>query len=260
MASKIENATRTNAYNMDPKDLTLITDKAHPLFDPRVNMSVDEAMVRSIMFQGIIEPVVVAREGEKILVVDGRQRVKAALEANMRLEKEGKEPIRVTCVVRRGNESDLFGVSISANENRQDDTPLNRASKCQKYLNMGRSEEEAATAFGVTVTCVKQWMKMLECAPAVRKAVEEGKIAASAAAVLSDLPHEEQVKALEGAFEESSKNGKKKPAARAVAKAAGKDTAKMRSRREIMKRLEDNPRLPKDYRTALLWVLGAEEK
>jgi ParB family chromosome partitioning protein len=262
MASKIEGASRTNAYNIDPTDLTLVTDKAHPLYDPRVTMPLDEAMVRSIMFQGVIEPVVITRDGDTCLVVDGRQRVRAAVEANKRLEKEGKETIKVTCVLRRGNESDLFGVAISANENRQDDTPLGRATKCQRYMNMGRSEAEAAVTFGVTTQCIRQWMKVLECSATVRKAVEEGKIAASAAAQLADLAAEDQESALAGALadcETPGSNGKTaRPTARKVAKAAGKAAAKMRSRREILARLEET-RLPRDYRAALLWVLGSEE-
>lgn len=258
MASTIDGATRTNAYNFDPSDLILVTDKNHPLYDSRIHLPLDEALTRNIMVNGVIEPVVVTKEGDKVMVVDGRQRVRAAIEANSRLEKEGKETIKVTCVLRRGSESDLFGVAISANENRQDDTPLGRAHKCQRLMNMGRSEEEAAVAFGVTPNCVRQWMKVLECSAVVRKAVEEGKIAASAASQLADLDSDAQEAALANAVESSAKNGKKKVTARTVAKAAGKNSSKMRSRREILKRLEE-PRLPRDYKVALLWVLGEEE-
>jgi len=255
MASKIENVTRTNAYNFDPGDLVVVTDKAHPLYDPRASLPLNESMIKDIMFRGIIEPVIVSREGDKYMVVAGRQRVRCALEANKRLKEMGREPIKVVCVLRRGNESDLFGVSISENENRLDDTPLGRAAKCQRYLSLGRSEEEAAITFGVSITCIKQWLKMLECCPQVRKAVENNVISASAAAVLSDLPAEEQVKALEAATEESKQNGTKKPTARTVAKAAGKKSTHMKSRKEILKRLEE-PKLPDFYRKALLWVLG----
>lgn len=257
MASKIDGATRSNCYNFNPQDLILVNDKNHPLYDPRINLPLDEALVRNISVNGVIEPVVVAKEGDQVYVVDGRQRVRAAMEANKRLEREGKEPIKVTCVIRRGNESDLFGVSISANENRQDDTPLGKATKCQRYMNMGRTEEEAAITFGVTPNCVRQWMKVLECSTVVRKAVEEGKIAASAAAQLADLDSDEQESALASAIEDGAKNGKKRITARTVAKAAGKKSSKMRSRREVINRLEE-PRLPEMYRKALLWVLGEE--
>lgn len=251
-------ASQANAYQFDPSELVLITDPKNPLYDPRINLPLDEGLVRNIMFQGVIEPVVIVKQNDKPVVVDGRQRVRCALEANKRLKEQGKEPVRVVAVVRRGTETDLFGVSISANENRQDDTPMGRAQKCARFLAMGRSEEEAAVTFGVSNTCIKQWMKMLETTPAVRKAVEAGKLSASAAAQLANLDADEQDSALASALEEATHNGKKKATGRVVAKAAGKKASKMKSRRAILKRLEE-PRLPDMYRKALRWVLGEEE-
>lgn len=248
---------RTNAYTFDPEELVLITDTKNPLFDPRVNMPLDQALVKNIAFQGVIEPVVIVKQNDQPVVVAGRQRVRAAREANKLLKEQGKEPIRVPAVVRRGTESDLFGVSISENEARQDDTPMGRAQKCARYLNMGRSEDEAAVTFGVTVTCVKQWMKMLETTPAVRKAVQDGKLSATSAAQLAGLEPEEQESALASALEEATHNGKKKATGRVVAKAAGKKSSKMKSRSAILKRL-DEPRLPDMYAKALRWVLGDE--
>jgi len=253
MKTAFEN--RTNAYVFNPEDLVLVTDPKHPLYDQRINLPLDESLVLNIMFQGVIEPIVIHKENDKPVVVAGRQRVRCALEANKRLKAQGKEPIRVPAVIRRGTESDLFGVSISENEARQDDTPLGRANKCSRYLAMGRSEDEAAVTFGVTKHCVQAWMRLLECCPQVRKAVEEGKLAASAASKLADLPAEEQIKALDTATEESKKNGKNKPTARTVAKVTGKTAGKMKSRKEVLKRLEEK-NLPRDYRAALQWVLG----
>lgn len=259
MGGKIKAAfeNRTNAWLFDPSELVLVTDPQHPLFDPRINLPLDEALVRNIMFQGVIEPIVIVKQDDKPVVVDGRQRVRCAVEANKRLEAEGKEPVRVTAVVRRGTEADLFGVSISANENRQDDTPLGRAKKCARLLAMGRSDEEAAIAFGVTASCVRAWMKLLDCAPQVREAVESGALAATAAAKLASLPAAEQVATLEKVVAEGKTNGKR-PSVRAVSAAAGKPAGKMRSRREVAKRLEEC-HLPPDYRAALEWVIGTEQ-
>jgi ParB family chromosome partitioning protein len=256
MKTAFEN--RTNAYTFDPSELVLIDDPKNPLFDPRVNMPLDESLVLNVMFQGVLEPVIVVKQNDKPVVVAGRQRVRAAREANKRLKEQGKEPVRVTAVIRRGTESDLFGVSISENEARQDDTPLGRANKCARYLNMGRSEEEAAVTFGVTKHCVQAWMRLLQCAAPVRKAVEEGKLAASAAAKLADLPADEQVSTLDGLLEEAKSNGHKRPTARKVAKKTGKTSAKTKSRKEILAKLEE-PGLSVGFKHALQWVLGEED-
>lgn len=254
MAKSAFAAKRRDAFVFNPNDLVLIEDEEHHLYDSRVKMPLDEALVKSIMYQGVIEPVVITKEGNCPVVVDGRQRVRAAREANAQLEKMGREPIGVTCVVRRGDESSLFGVAISANENRQDDTPLGRAEKCARYLDMGRTEEEAAIAFGVTPQSIKLWMRLLECSAPVKKAVERGDLAATAANQLADLPAAEQKEMLAKLLEDGKRNGKK-VTARRVAQAAGKKSARMKSRREINKKLEEK-NLPKDFRAALKWVLN----
>jgi ParB family chromosome partitioning protein len=253
-----KNFTRGNLYNYNPMDLVLVDNEDHELFDPRINLPLDEGLVRNVMVNGVIEPVVVTKAPDGILVVDGRQRVRAAREANKRLEKEGKEPLRVSCVLRRGTEADLFGVSISANENRQDDTPLGRAEKANRLLNMGRSEDEVAIAFGVSTQCVGNWIKLLStCAP-VRKAVESGKIAAQAAIEMAELPVEEQKTLLEEAIKAASTNGKRvsaKSVKDKVAAKTGKTVVRLKSRKQIEEKLKEKG-LDREFRKALRWVLN----
>ncbi|STW30686.1 Uncharacterised protein [Klebsiella michiganensis] len=57
-------------------------------------------MVLNIIDQGVLEPIIVWKDPETGLscVVDGRQRVRHTLEANGRLEKEGKTPLLVPAV------------------------------------------------------------------------------------------------------------------------------------------------------------------
>ena len=53
------------------------------------------------------------------LVVDGRQRVRHTLEANKRLSKEGKEPLLVPAVAKRGSAVRMAQAMVSANEIRR---------------------------------------------------------------------------------------------------------------------------------------------
>jgi len=246
-------APRKDAWNLTPEELVLVDDKDHPLYDPRINLPLDENLVKNIMFNGVIEPIVITKVGVQALVVDGRQRVRAAREANKRFEKEGKEQLRITCVLRKGIESDLFGVSVSANEHRQDDTPMGRAQKCARYLAMGRTEAEAAVTFGVTIQCVKNWQRLLDCSTGVRKAVEEGIISASAASELADLAHDEQDASLAQLLYEERVTGEK-PTKRKVKRSRGTERT-MKTKREITAKLQD-AKLTDQYRKALLWVLG----
>jgi ParB family chromosome partitioning protein len=252
---------RGTIFHFDPCNLVLVEDPSHPLYDDRINLPIDDGLVRNIMANGVIEPVVI-RKGPNgsAEVVDGRQRVRCAREANSRLEENGKEQVRVPALIRRGTEADLFGVAVSANENRQDDTPLGRAQKAAKLINMGRTEAEVAIAFGCSEQSIRNWLDLLEVSAAIRKAVEAGQIAASAAVQLGKLPPAKQAKALK---ELASSPGKKTAAkARAlVDKAEGKKTTaskKMKSRTMIEKRIRETRSLHPIYLEALCWVLGVE--
>lgn len=178
---------KRDAYMFDPEDLVLVTDEKHPLYDDRVHLPVNENLVLNMLYapdgvpQGVLEPVTVARNTETgtVEVVIGRQRVKAAREANKRLKKQGLEPIRVPAMIQRVNAHRGMGMIISENEQREDDTPLGRARKAQRYLQLGRDETEVAVLFGISKASVKNMLALLDAPAAVRHAVDAGKISVS---------------------------------------------------------------------------------
>lgn len=221
---------RQDLLQFDPEDIALITDVAHPLYDPRVGLPVDESMVLNIMANGVLEPIGVRRNGEKdgvpvIECVYGRQRVKAAREANKRLAKEGKQTIRVPAVIKRGGDGVLFGMLISENEGRQDDSPVDKAKKIARYLEHGRTTKDAAVMFCCSEQSIKDKLALLDLDKSVQKAVETGKIGATLAAhELSKLPREEQKDALDKLVEAGvTKGAAAKQAARQI-RTNGKQT------------------------------------
>lgn len=188
----LKGSPRKDVFMLAPDVLVLIEDPAHPLYDERVKLPVDEALVKSIMVHGVIEPVVVRKNGEELEVVAGRQRTKAAREANLRLERDGKEPVLVPCTVRRGEDRDLFGVMVSENAIRQGDSPLVESAKAQRLVNMGASDEYVATSFGWSLAVLKARLALLDLDGSVKRAVESGKVSPTAAAQLSKLTREKQ--------------------------------------------------------------------
>lgn len=316
-------ASRFSGFWFEPETLILITDKADPLYDRRVELAPPDGLVRDIAFRGIVEPVIVTRRGTSAVVVDGRQRVKAACEANVRLKAAGRETIKVPCFLRGGEDADLFGVLIAANEHRLSDGPMERARKAQKLVGMGRTADEVAITFGVSVTAVTKWLKIFDLPKDVRDRIEAGQLSvdaalqlrdlapavasavaekaaaagevAAAAAVVSDFVHE-----VSGGLDLTAGGGKKvgvrggrksaglagehaagkreklqraprTPTAKQVQRAAQKVAAaviadevgiagpKMKSRKQVEERLEE-PRLPPQYKQALEWVLGYQDK
>lgn len=249
---------KSNVLFFEADKLHLITDPAHPLYDERVHLPIKETMVLNIMDQGIIEPIVIWKDPETGLtcVVDGRQRVKHTLEANRRLAKEGKLPLLVPAVTRRGSALRMSNVMVSANEIHQPDTPLGRAKKMARMLERGGDEEDLALMFGVGIPTVRATLALLDTTQAVQAAVEAGTVTVTQARQLAALPPEEQrekVKELETATAGTVGHEK----ARRQRQVIGEPRPRLKTRKKIVKALES---ASGDYAAALRWVLGDNSK
>lgn len=247
---------KTNVLMFEPENLHIVTDKVHPLYDERINLPIDEAMVLNIIDQGVIEPIVVWKDPEtgSSCVVDGRQRVKHTLEANKRLVKKGLEPLLVPAVTRRGSVIRMASIMISANEIRRADTPLGRAKKMSDALDRGHDEDDLAVLFGCSVQTVRATLSLLDATQAVREAVESGTITVTHARQLGSLPPEEQrAKVAEIQAATAGTTGHEK--SRRQRQVLGNKKPSIKTRKEITKALKD---ASGEYADALRWVLGEE--
>lgn len=251
-------APRGNIFFCQPDDLTLVTDKEHPLYDPRVEWPIDDKMVASILSKGVITPIIVRKNGTYLEVVEGRQRVKNTAEANKRLKSQGADPILVPVLVRREkDDASAFETSIVTNEIRTADDVITKAEKAQKLSERGRSDEQVASAFGVTLVTVRNWWKVLELAPQVQTAVKAGRVAASdAVKELTGMTREDQVKRL-AKMEETS------PTRRRAAKEDTKEGSGKKKKGSPVSRLRQIYRdeaaaeaLTERERLILDWIFG----
>ena len=245
---------KTNVLTFEPENLHLVTDKTHPLYDERIHLPISEAMVLNIMDQGVLEPIIVWKDPETGLscVVDGRQRVRHTLEANKRLSKEGKEPLLVPAVAKRGSAVRMAQAMVSANEIRQADTPLGRAKKMADALDRGHDEDDLSLMFGVSVQTVRATLSLLDATQAVRDAVESGTVTVTQARQLGALPPEEQ-RAKVSAIELATAGITGHEKARRQRKILGEEKPRLKTRKEITKALES---AEGEYASALRWVLG----
>jgi len=255
MGKQIIDAPRKNLFMVEVERLTLVYDKEHPLYDPRVENPPPESMIANIAMNGVLEPIIVRKNGDLVEVVAGRGRTKSTLEANRRLAAEGKPPILVPCIFRNGDDADLYGVMVSENEIRKEDAMVIKGVKARKLLNMGYTVQQIAVTFGVSRQAVENWLAADELPQEIKDAVESGEITATAAVELAKggQTKEEQLQQ----FEELKKEGKK-PTVHNVSK-----TPKVRRRKEIEKQLSTldvgvSADFEEGYRAALLWVLGEE--
>ncbi len=264
MAKTAFDASRSNLYNINPDDIIIIgldteDGPEHPLYDERVKLPLDEALVLNIMHLGkVIEPITVRKNGQNAEVVVGRQRVRCAREANKRLKKQGCEPVYVPSIFERGDDGRMFGFMISENEIRRADSLLIKAQKLQRYLGLGHSVEDAAVTFGVTPAAIRNWQSLLDLSKDVQKMVERGEISASAASKLAALPRDEQKAEAEKLV--GSGKATTAQANRAAQQRQGKEGGTVRvGSKQIKEVLSTVKTLHPEARKAMRWVLGLED-
>ncbi len=186
-------ASRFSGFLMNPNDLVIIgldTDDGpeHPLFDERSKQPLDPQFVGEIRALGILQAVKVRKNGDKAEVVAGRQRVRAAREVN----KDACEICLVPVTLDRGSDDRMRDITISENEHRVNDSIEVKLKKLERYLASGRSEQEAAQRFRVSLQTIKNWLTLLEAGPEVTEALQAGTITPSAAVPVAKLPRAKQ--------------------------------------------------------------------
>lgn len=261
-------AAKKDMLLFDDDKVVLVTDEKHALYDDRVHDEPSEAMILNIIAYGVIEPIVVWKDPEtgKVLVADGRQRVKACREANRRIRKAGGEPHRIPAIPRRMDAGTSVGVMISLNEQRKEDSPLNLAKKAARMLELGKTEVEVGIALGRSASSVKNLVGLLDAPAAVRHAVESEKITVSDGYKLAKLEPEEARKKVERLIAEAPRAPGKKRSPNAkkareivTGKKNGSDGRNhdgMRERHQVENLLAEVE--SEHAQAALRWVLGED--
>lgn len=179
---------KTDVFFLDPEKVKLVEDEKALLYDERVKAPVDEDLVVNIMYapdgktpQGVLEPILARRNPETgdVECIDGRNRVRANREANKRLKKMGLPQVWIPTLLKRADDSRLFAMLVSSNEHRTDDSPMNRAKKAQRFIDLGHGEKEVAVLLGTSEATVKNLLRLLDAPAVVRNAVDAGKITTS---------------------------------------------------------------------------------
>ncbi|HVY65943.1 MAG TPA: hypothetical protein VHH11_14065 [Gammaproteobacteria bacterium] len=194
---------RGDLYIFDPFRLVIVgydTDdgEAHPLYDERVRDldNVDPAWVANVAANGILTPIGVVRDGDRVLVKFGRHRVVWARRATEALRREGAPGVKVPGYYARSEDKVSLGLIVAENEIRRADALLAKARKAARLCAHGYSVDDCATQFGVSVATIRNWLQLIEASAPVLRAVERGELGASAATELARLPRADQPAAL----------------------------------------------------------------
>lgn len=179
---------KTDVWYFDPSDVVLVDDESSPVYDERVHLDLDEGLVLSMIYapdgktpQGVLKILSGSRNPEtgKVEIDDGRQRTKACREANRRLKKQGLPLLRLPVHLKRLNDSQRMALMLTSNAHHKEDSPMHRALKAQRYINLGHDEKEVAVMLGTSESTIKNLLRLLDAPAVVRNAVDAGKITTS---------------------------------------------------------------------------------
>ena len=156
-------------------------------FQPRVN--VDDGRLRqlaeSIKANGIIQPIVVRRDGDRFQIIAGERRWRAAKIAGL---------LRVPVVVRAvaaGQEHSLLEMALIENIQREDLNPIDEALAYQRLSDeFHLTQEDIAAAVGKDRASVANHMRLLKLPDEVRAEVASGRLSMGHARALLSLSGE----------------------------------------------------------------------
>lgn len=209
------------------KDLFLVHyEKIHiePGFNPRKNFDPEgweiPELAQSIAEKGLLRPLVVRVDGDRIFLVDGERRYRAL--EYIRVEalplRDGLDLDRVPCVPedRNATETDRLVTALASNTGKPLD-PMEEAEAFQRLRDGGMVPEKIASSVGKSRGYVVQRLGLLNAGEEVREALAKGEISATAAQTLARAPIEHQRAVVRQHRADSGKKGGAKIKVKAVA-------------------------------------------
>lgn len=186
-----------------PEDLTIVgidcpVEDFPELADDRIHDELDPNDIQSVRDHGVRIPIEIRRlRGDnRNFVSYGRHRVRWAREANKDLK--GNMRIKVPCLIAEAG-SDPLTASVIENGKKKLLTPLQCARLAQRMRARRHTEQEIASAFGVTVQAVAGWTKLLEAGIEALDAVETGEVTTEAAKAVAAVPPPKRAEAIAAA-------------------------------------------------------------
>lgn len=142
-----------------------------------------EGLAQSIRANGVIQPLIVRRNGERYELVAGERRWRASKLAGLE---------RVPVVVQDFARDRLLELALIENIQREDLNPLEAAHAFDRLAReMGLSHEEIGRRTGKDRSSIANFIRLLKLPPQVQKLVAEGRLAMGQARALLGLPDPE---------------------------------------------------------------------
>ncbi len=127
-----------------------------------------EGLAASIREEGVLQPLLVQRSGERYTLVVGERRLRACQIAGLET---------VPAIVREINADRLLEVTLVENIQREDLNPIEVASALQRLLDdLGLRHEDLSTRTGMSRTSITNYVRLLRLPMPVKRLVREGRL------------------------------------------------------------------------------------
>jgi ParB family chromosome partitioning protein len=155
-------------------------------YQPRTDF--DEAglaeLTASIQQHGLLQPILVRPHNGSYQLIAGERRLIASKRAGLE---------SIACRVLELEDKQVCAVAIEENLKRKDLNVLEKAQAFKNYLDRFNSSiEELAGTLGLNRSTVSNFIRLLDLAEPVKKAIREDKLSAGHARALLSLSHDEQ--------------------------------------------------------------------
>ena len=138
-----------------------------------------EDLARSIRTNGIIQPIVVRRAGDRFEIIAGERRWRAAVLAGI---------LRVPVVVRDVPDEKLLEVALVENVQREDLNPIEEASAYRRLTDQfGLTQEQIALSVGKDRASVANYLRLLRLPEEIRAEIASGRVSMGHARALVAL-------------------------------------------------------------------------
>jgi ParB family chromosome partitioning protein len=160
-------------------------------FQPRTDFKEDEinGLAESIRTQGLLQPIVVRKSGERFEIISGERRFRA-----MRILEFDKIP----CIVKpHATDGEMLELALVENVQREDLNEIEKAYAYQKLLDeCGLSHEELSRRISKGRTVVTNTLRLLKLPLEIQGQVRDGTLTMGHARALLSLEDEQQQHAL----------------------------------------------------------------
>ncbi|MBM6774451.1 ParB/RepB/Spo0J family partition protein [Olsenella profusa] len=167
-------------------DSTLPLSKIRPnKGQPRKTFKADDLaeLTDSIKQNGILQPLLVRKQGDYYEIVAGERRYQAAKAAGLD---------EVPVIIREISDEDVFKLALIENLQRSDLTPLEEAQGYRQLIKeKGLTQEELAKALSKSRSTITNTLRLLDLPQEVQNLVDEGKLTAGHARAILAVPSEE---------------------------------------------------------------------